>query len=337
MADKIPNRQDWSYEKLLGSDRNPLKDKEHLVRQHKSYMLSRLNQLFEWDSLPETIPQKEFEWILLMQGKATIANVPNKGLYAFQSNLGGILSPYYLPTQSIVVNPYLPFNKVLEVDKDCVVIRNTSTFTPINDMLDLYANMLAEIDISLRIATINSRISSLISVGDEATKDSATKFLDDIENGNLGVIATNKFMENLKGGLNTIQYAGTISNIKDLIELRQYILATWFNQLGLNANYNMKREAINESEADLNEEALMPLIDDMLQCRQEGAEKVNAMFGTNLSVKLNSSWKLQREEIETSMELAEKELNTEENKETQEGEESKEEPTEDKEKENDNN
>lgn len=337
MADKIPNRQDWSYEKLLGSNRNPLKDKESLVRQHKSYMLSRLNQLFEWDGLPDTIPQKEFEWILLMQGKATISNVPNKGLYAFQSNLGGILSPYYLPTQSIVVNPYLPFNKVLEVDKDCVVIRNTSTFTPINDMLNLYANMLAEIDISLRIATINSRISSLITVGDEATKDSATKFLEDIEKGNLGVIATNKFMESLKGGLNAIQYAGTISNIKDLIELRQYILATWFNQLGLNANYNMKREAINESEADLNEEALMPLIDDMLQCRQEGAEKVNAMFGTNLSVKLNSSWKLQREKIETSMELAEKELNTEENEETQEEGESKEEPTEDKEKENDNN
>lgn len=337
MADKVPNRQDWSYEKLLGSDTNPLKDKEHLVRQHKSYMLSRLNQLFEWDGLPETIPQKEFEWILLMQGKATIANVPNKGLYAFQSNLGGILNPYYLPTQSIVVNPYLPFNKVLEVDKDCVVVRNTSTFTPINDMLNLYANMLAEIDISLRIATVNSRISSLISVGDEATKDSATKFLDDIEKGKLGVIATNKFMESLKGGLNAIQYAGTISNIQDLIELRQYILATWFNQLGLNANYNMKREAINESEADLNEEALMPLIDDMLQCRQEGAKKVNNMFGTNLSVRLNSSWKLQREEIETTMELAEKELNTEENEETQEEGESKEEPTKDKEKENDNN
>lgn len=336
MADKIPNRQDWSYEKLLGCDRNPLKDKERLVWQHKSYMLSRLNQLFEWDGLPETIPQKEFEWILLMQGKATIADVHNKGLYAFQSNLGGILNPYYLPTQSIVVNPYLPFNKVLEVDKDCVVIRNTSTFTPINDMLDLYANMLAEIDISLRIATVNSRISSLISVGDEATKDSATKFLEDIEKGKLGVIATNKFMESLKGGLNAIQYAGTISNIQDLIELRQYILATWFNQLGLNANYNMKREAINESEADLNEEALMPLIDDMLQCRQEGAKKVNAMFGTNLSVKLNSSWKLQRKEIETSMELAEKELNTEENEETQEEGGSKEEPTEDKEKENDN-
>lgn len=318
MAEKIPNRQDWSYEKLLGSDRNPLKDKERLVWQHKSYMLDRLNQLFLWEGLPETIPQKEFERILLLQGKATIADVPNKGLYAFQSNLGGILNPYYLPTQSIVVNPYLPFNKVLEVDKDCIVIRNTSAFTPINDMLDLYANMLAEIDISLRIATINSRINSLISAGDEATKDSAIKYLEDIEEGKLGVIASNAFMDSLKGGLNAIQYAGTISNIKDLIELRQYTLATWFNQLGLNANYNMKREAINESEADLNEEALMPLIDDMLQCREEGAKKVNEMFGTNISVKLNSSWKLQRKEIETSMELAEKELNTEENEETQE-------------------
>lgn len=304
MQNQIPNRQDWSISKLIGS-KNPTEHRDELVFQHKSYMLSRLNQLFKWSNLPKTIPQKSLELILMCQGKSTITDVPGKGLYAFQSNLGGDLNAYYLPTKSIVVNPWLPFNKVLEVDKDCVVIRNTSTFQPIGDMLDLYANLLADVDISIRIATINTRITSLLTASDESTKESAEDFLQNITQGKIGVILSNKFLENLKGGLNSIQYSGGITSIKDLIELRQYILATWFNQLGLNANYNMKRESINESEADMNEESLMPLIDDMLQCRQKGIKKVNSMYGTNIKVELNSSWKLQRKEISLVMDSLE--------------------------------
>lgn len=295
---QVPNRQDWNISSLIGNSDNPLEHREDLVRQYKLYMISRLNQIFKWENLPETIPQKSLELLLMLQGKATIADVPNKGLYALRSNLGGTLNAYYLPTQSIVTNPYIPFTKVLEIDKDCIVIRNTSVFQPLNDMLDLYANLLADIDISIRIATINTRIVSLITASDESTKNSAEDYLKKIVEGKVGVILSNKFLESLKGGLNTIQYSGQITSIKDLIELKQYTLASWFNQLGLNANYNMKRESINESEADLNTESLMPLIDDMLQCRQEGAEAVNKMFGTNIKVDLASAWKLQREEVD---------------------------------------
>lgn len=72
--------------------------------------------------------------------------------------------------------------------------------------------------------------------------------------------------------------------------------ASWFNDTGLNANYNMKRESINSNESQLNDDMLMPTVDDMLDCRQEGLEKVNAMFGTNITVELNSSWKINKEE-----------------------------------------
>ena len=39
----------------------------------------------------------------------------------------------------------------------------------------------------------------------------------------------------------------------------------------------------------MDEDVLLPLIDDMLHERQIGLEKVNAMFGTNITVKLSSS------------------------------------------------
>ena len=70
----------------------------------------------------------------------------------------------------------------------------------------------------------------------------------------------------------------------------------------------MKRESINESEADMNEDALLPLIDSMLKSRQIGVDAINKLFGTNISVDLNSSWKKIREEIEQREEVQQAEI-----------------------------
>ena len=99
-----------------------------------------------------------------------------------------------------------------------------------------------------------------------------------------------------------------ISHIKDLIESIQYIKGSWYNEIGINAAFNMKREAINEAEATLNEDILYPTVDLMLECRQVALEKVNKMYGTNISVELDSIWKDNRLEDELTMEHTEAEI-----------------------------
>ena len=91
--------------------------------------------------------------------------------------------------------------------------------------------------------------------------------------------------------------ASTSGTITDLIELHQYLKASCFNELGINSNYNMKREALNTEESQLNHDALLPLVDDMLQCRQSGVEKVNEMFGTNIHVELGGVWRERQNDI----------------------------------------
>ena len=68
-----------------------------------------------------------------------------------------------------------------------------------------------------------------------------------------------------------------------------------FNDLGLNANYNMKRERLNTQEVSMNIDALMPFVDSMLTERVEGVKRVNEMFGTDITVTLGSSWKIEHE------------------------------------------
>ena len=79
-------------------------------------------------------------------------------------------------------------------------------------------------------------------------------------------------------------------SLTNLIEYHQYLKAGLFNELGLNSNYNMKRESINSNESQLNDDMLHPLIDTMLREREEGVKRVNAMFGTDIKVSFNSSW-----------------------------------------------
>ena len=60
----------------------------------------------------------------------------------------------------------------------------------------------------------------------------------------------------------------------------------------------MKRESLNSAETTADDDMLLPLIDDMLENRQKYFDKVNEMFGTSISVRLASSWEIEREEME---------------------------------------
>ena len=273
-------------------------DKVGGVRQYTMYMFNRLQSMFEYKNLPETLPQRNIELMLQTNGNICITKV-NEKLYAFTGGLGGVPNEYYMPTIYTVANPYLKFSKNLKIDQDCIVIPNDALYIGLLPMFNRYASMLAENDATIRIADINARIVNIITASDDRTLKSAKDYITDIEKGKLGIVADQAFIE----GLRTQPYAssGSTNNITQLIELQQYLKASWFNELGLNANYNMKREAINGIEAQLNNDSLLPLAQDMLNQRKIGWQKVNEMYGTNIEVEFNSSWK-QREE---SQELTE--------------------------------
>ena len=90
--------------------------------------------------------------------------------------------------------------------------------------------------------------------------------------------------------MNIREFASVSGTLTNLIEYHQYIKASLFNELGLNSNYNMKRESINSNESQLNDDMLHPLIDDMLKEREEGIARVNELFGTNITVKFAGAW-----------------------------------------------
>ena len=217
---------------------------------------------------------------------------------------------YYQPTQAIVSNPYLRFSSVLDLDdyikKDgnAVLGWNDSMHVGLFPLHSKYAGLLAETDLTLKYDLINMRFNNILTADDDNMKKSIEEMYNQVAEGTgFGIIVTKKFMT--ESNVDKIELRSQAHNmqLKDIIETKQYLIGSWYNEIGLNANYNMKREAINESEADMNEDTLLPFIDDMLRQREILAEQLNEKFADLLTKgkvrpKISSAWMKMRKEIE---------------------------------------
>ena len=307
-TENIPNRNNWrfgNYAKFM------LKDKETLIDYHVRMALIKTLTMFEYEGLPETIPARELEMILQLCSFAYWLEKDGK-LYVFYGGLGGQPNEYYQPTQFIVANPYLKFFDQVEVNDKGVLMWNDLAHMGLYPLIRRYAEFMAECDITLRFGLINARIVAVLEALNDKMKEEAVLYLKDIEEGKkLGVVVGKDF-ENDDGSLRVNDYRKANSqDIKDVMELQQYIKASFYNEIGLQANFNMKREAINESESAMNEEALKPLCDDLLLSRREALEKVNKQYGLNITVRYSSSWEAREKLGEEQVEETEEKENTE--------------------------
>ena len=279
------NRGLWNFD---FSDKYKLNKKE-LVNSYIRYMLNRTQDMFEYKGLPESIPKKNLELYLQTKGFVVI---PSKNIdkpIAMYGGLGGVPNEYYMPTIAIVNNPYLKYNESLKIDEDCIVIYNDSTITGLMPMFEKYALLLAECDLSINMINKTNRIDNVIECGDSNTEAAALKFINDIENGELSHIVSKKFID--ESLLKIHSLSKTTDNLLKLIELRNYIESSWYIDLGLNSNYNMKRESLTDSETEVDTYTLTPLIKNMLEERQNGIKRINEKWNLNISVDLGGSWK----------------------------------------------
>ena len=295
--DKVPNRSNWSFD-VCGQDLSLDKLTEYYIKD----TLIRTQKMFKYRNLPKTIPKEQLELLLQRNGYAVITKV-NGELYAFYGGLGGEPNEYYLPTVATVANPALKFSKSMVIDKECIVIKNDVMFMGLMPLIQSTSYLLAQADISFKYALINGRMKAIVTAPNDEVKASLDEMFKQIEKGSsLKVVVDDDLMNELK-----VSPYGSNDNGIDIIELKQYIIGSFYQKLGIQSNFNMKREALNSAESALNDDILYPLIDEMLEQRQEGIKKVNELYGTNISVELSSIWKQLRDQEEQAVNNEDKE------------------------------
>ena len=290
-------------------------NKEQLHRHYIMTMLNRLQSMFKYEGLPDTIPQKWLENYLLCNGSCVFV-MDGDDLIVTTGGWGGLPDRYYIPTEYIVSNPYVneSTRRTYTIGEDCVLIRNDVYARGVLGILEENARLLTENYITMNLSTILARAMLTITATNNQDKESVDLWLKKLIRGDISAIGELPAMVgNQDRSINITPFQNVASILTDLIEERQYIKASFFNELGLNSNYNMKREALNSNESQLNDDMLHPLIDEMLEMRREALAEVNAMFGTNITVDFNSAWKDNEIEAELTLDAMETEADGTEN------------------------
>lgn len=275
-----------SNSKLMPFEFDYCTDKKKVFENYCKYTFTRTQSMFVYTGLPDTIPVQWLESYLQRNGSCCIAEVEGK-LYALLGNAGGELDEYYQPTTYTVANPALKLSKTYKIGEDCVYCRNDYDALGLTPLISRYCGLMTENLITVRISDINMRMMNLLSAPDDNTFQSTKQYLKDLEEGKLGVVGESPFFEGLR-----LQSKGVGNGdyMIQFIELQQYLKGSMYNELGINANFNMKREALSGQEVALNDDALMPLIDDMLKQRRAMCDELNRLFGLEVSVDYGSTW-----------------------------------------------
>ena len=266
-------------------------------------LVNKVSQLFTWENLPENIDVNFLNTQLILNGKVCFFKEGDK-VYALNGNLGGEPNVYYKPTQFIVANPILG-SRVLQVRQkdgndsnleglDGVVVN----LTPVDEQSDtglvggLYgliyqtAGLLADNISSLNVAQINGRVNFFTTADDEEMARTAELVLKQMYQGKPYKVLSQDLVDKIN--VNPVAASGGANQaIMNLIEAHQYILAQFFSEIGIVANFNMKRERLNTAEVEMNTGSLDINVQSMIGQLKKDIEKANKLLETSINVELN--------------------------------------------------
>ena len=266
---------------------------DFLYRHYFNFILRDLFRIFIFDNIPETINETFFKYTLFLYGKITFFRDDDGTLLALNGVPSGQPDVYYIPENMIVSNPRLIKSYDLKRNEECIVVY-CSDIDKYNQ-LDIYgglytlicktATMLADGDISISVAQKNKRLINVLAAEDQNTKNSIDAVIRKQYDGEPYAVVMKSLIDNVQSV--PIVDKGTNQDLMQLIEAQQYILSHFYESLGLQTHDQMKKERLITAEVNDNDNIAKLNIDNMLASISEGLTKVNAKYGTNITVQLN--------------------------------------------------
>ena len=155
----------------------------------------------------------------------------------------------------------------------------------VSDLIYKTSYQLAESDISYYCIQRNHRLIMILTAEEDKQRAEANVILEKMYMGEPDITMTEDLISHIK--VNPISTTSSRAILTELVEFTQYILANFYHSFGINSNYNLKREQLSANEIDVNEDVLSLNIEDMLYARRQSLEKINAMWGLNITCRLN--------------------------------------------------
>ena len=253
---------------------------------HIDYLHVKVLEIFRYSGLDLTLPKRILESRVTQDGY-TVVYEHEGNLYCTQTMPSGKQDVYGECREVHFTHSNegesIPMTRTIGVD--AVMVRNDAALIGLDPLISEFAAFEAQAKVSFLEHFTMLRSTHIIQAKDERSYASAMEFEQQIRNG----VPTVVLSEDIAGGgMDVFQTPSSHNSTSELISLVQFITSRYYSELGITLNNNMKSQYVNE--AEMNKSTGMPLIYNMLACRREAVDEINALFGRNIKVALSEEW-----------------------------------------------
>lgn len=280
---------DYTYINAVNGQKNPSTIHTQnlaLTKFFERYLIDDF--LGQWEvKLPETWAYNYTMYTLVYFGFLAVINTDKFGVIPQHCNLYGF-DVMYQPTTAQIINPLIPNAIDARIHRDTELIKLFPDFGGIYDLIQFYAEKMALLSEGIDVNIINSKLSYIIGVDNKSSAETFKKMIDKVASGEACVVTGkelfsedgtpmwNIFAQNLKQNYIASQQLEDLKKLKLMFD----------TDVGIpNANTE-KKERLTDDEVNSNNVETQTKIELIADSLEESAERVNKMFGTNISFKL---------------------------------------------------
>lgn len=249
---------------------------EELYMYWNMWLLERINNLFEYKGLPDSVAQREIELRLNLDGQCFFMEYSNK-LRVFHSSFSNVANIYI--DDPLSVNLYSPIYSTNVPTSAGVLCRNCDYVLPTRTIVEYYADKLAHLDLTLTNVLVNMRAKNVPIAQNAKMFESVKTWLVNLWKGRNTAIEDKSFsMLDFKQ-----MNAGASESLMDIVDARKSVIMEFYEQLGIR-NARVKRTQMTDNEVEAGDAMLLLNISNMLKCRKDAVEQLNSKYGLNVSV-----------------------------------------------------
>ena len=295
MSRRNPTPEEWAantlpFEKALNTIEL---DYDFLYQHFFNHLFNVCLHILEIDNVPKTINYQFMKMCVILLGRSCFFDKFENKLIAMNAAPAGKPDLCYIPDKVIITNPRFNRSYTLTPGTDCEVVYCTS-IDPyywgrgsggLYSLISTTASLMADNYLSLNIAQKNLRLTNAFAADDEATKESLEEAMKVAYEGRPFLVVQKSLIDKLE----TLPMAADGSNqvLIQMLDVHKYILSEFYAAIGLQEAQQMKRERLITAEVEDGAELPLFNIQDMIDTITNGIERVNAMFGTEMKVRVN--------------------------------------------------
>lgn len=264
-------------------------------------LMEKASTLFDWEGLPDGLPVRELERMLLFTPSATAGIVRKKDGSKAPYNCPYIAVPLSNTGEEMTVyNEGLKWmyttntqgGRIKEDDDDVVIGFNNRCRIPLTLLVMKYADLFEEIDKSLKIGIIRTRATKILRASSDAAKVAIDNIMNDVTSGQYCTMYDGNNFKDLVTGEGAIESVDlsdgyTANDLNALMLLRKELFSQFMMEIAIPITDIPKKSQVNTGELQGYDDYAEFSASDMLASRKEMAEKMNEKFGWEVSVDYN--------------------------------------------------